>query len=137
MRTLFKVMSILYIIGGGLGVLLGILATVGVGLLGAAGAGATGTDAETLGVFAILGAAVGVVYVIGGGLGILIGIFGLKGLGGKKGLLTASLVLVIIGAVISVIGLFTGGDFSISSIAVLIAPALFLVGGFNVKKELQ
>ncbi len=144
MRVMLKVVSIIYIVLGALGVLAGIAAAV---LLAGAGAATdyyaydAGLTYNTgyLDAFVALGAILGIVIIIGSVIGIITGVLGVKGAAGKKGALTGGLVLVIIGLVFSLGGtilMITSDTFSLNGLLGYVFPVLYLVSGFSVRKEL-
>ncbi len=145
MKTMLKVVSIIYIVLGGLGVIGGILTAIFLAGAGAmtdqyayeAGVGYTNSYMDIL---TALGVGLGIFIIIGSVIAILTGVFGVKGAGGKKGPLTAGLVFVIIGLLLSLAGTvaaITMDAFSISGLLGYVLPVLYLISGFSVRKELQ
>ncbi|MEA4921873.1 MAG: hypothetical protein VB031_00750 [Eubacteriaceae bacterium] len=131
MKTLLKVISIIYIVGAAILLIAGIVIT--------ATGTYVGTAAETAGLGG-LGMLLGIIMIIACIPSLLVGIFGLKGCGGSSGLLMAGIVLTIIGLVFTVFGIIYSlatSSFTASSIGGLILPILYLIGGFGTRKELM
>ncbi|MGI5849511.1 MAG: hypothetical protein ACOX8Q_05540 [Christensenellales bacterium] len=125
-----KVTGILMIIGGGLGIILGIIAVLGVSLLVAA----LGAEAD-LGLLTFAA----VLSLVGAAVSLVAGILGVAN-AAKPEKATVCIVFGILTAVFSVLGnILTaagGGDFSvISLITGLILPVLYLIGAFQNKKR--
>jgi len=131
-NTLLKVAGILMIIGGSIGLIVGIIAVLGVGILVAA-LNALGESANQG--LLMFGA---VLILLGAVIQFVAGIVGVKN--AKKpekamvcivfGILTV--VVSLLSNVLTVVG---GGDFSIVSLGIgLVLPALYLIGAFQNKK---
>ena len=152
--TLLKVVSIILIVFGALGIVAGISGLVGGGVVAGSGIAdqATGTtlsinngelsgsdaDVAALGITALV--LVGVIALISGALDLIIGIVGLKA-SKENAKHTAAFVLGIIGVVFAVISLIAtisaGGDMTTSlasGVVGLILPVLYLVGVNQTRK---
>lgn len=125
-----KVAGILMIIGGGLGIILGIIAVLGVGLLAAA----LGAEAS-LGLLTFAA----VLSLIGSVVSLIAGILGVAN-AAKPEKATVCIVFGILTAVLSVLGnvltAAAGGSFSVVNLILgLVLPALYLIGAFQNKKR--
>lgn len=127
-----KVTGILMIISGALGIILGILAVVGVGAYVAA----YGGDAE-IGVGMLMSAAI--LTLISSAVSLVAGILGVANAAKPEkamvcivfGILTV--VLAVLGNILTIAG---GSDFSVLNLITgLILPVLYLIGAFQSKKE--
>ncbi len=125
-----KVTGILMIIGGGLGLILGIIAVLGVGLLAAA-----------LGAEAALGLLTfaAILALVGSVVSLVAGIIGVAN-AAKPEKATVCIVFGILAAVLSVLGnvltVAGGGNFSAMSLIIgLVLPVLYLIGAFQNKKR--
>lgn len=133
MRTLLKVVSILYIIGAAFALIMGLVVCV----LGATFISSMSSSYAAGGAF--IGAALGVILIVACIPTLLIGIFGLKGCAGNSSLLMAGLVLTIICLVLSVVGIIISismGTLEPGTLVSLILPILYLIGGFSTRKEI-
>jgi hypothetical protein len=125
-----KVTGILMIIGGGIGIIIGVIAVLGVGLLAAAlGAEASLGLLTFAAILALLGAIVSLTA----------GILGVAN-AAKPEKATVCIVFGILTAVLSVLGnVLTaagGGSFSVVNLILgLVLPVLYLIGAFQNKKK--
>ncbi|MGI6168724.1 MAG: hypothetical protein ACOYI4_03270 [Christensenellales bacterium] len=127
-----KVTGILMIIGGGIGIIVGIIAVLGVGLLVAA-LGAEGS-LGMLTIAAILSLVSAAVSLVAGILGVVNAAKPEKAIVCIVfGILTA--VLSVLGNVLTTAG---GGDFSVINLIIgLVLPVLYLIGAFQNKKRMD
>ncbi|HHX59668.1 MAG TPA: hypothetical protein GX707_02850 [Epulopiscium sp.] len=124
-----KVTGILMIIGGGIGIIVGIIAVLGIGVL----ALALGSEAK-------MGLLVGgsILVLVSAIVSLIAGILGVKNAAVPEkaqtcivfGIMTA--VFAVLGVVLTTLG---GNDFSFTSlVSGLVLPALYLIGAFQNKK---
>ena len=135
MKSSLKVISIVYIVIGILGIITGLVVTLGFSAIFT-------SDSQTT--LAKLAFGSGILMVFSSLFGLIIGICGLKGSKGKKGSLNIGLVLSwvtvilsVVGIVVSVIARQTTGYHIIVSLTQIVMPILFIVFGRNVKRQIN
>jgi len=126
-NVLLKVAGILMIIGGAIGLIVAIIALLGVGLLAA-----MGVNIGLLTFAAVLALVSSIVSFIGG-------IVGVKNAAKPQKAMTCivfgilAVILTIIGTILTMSG---GGDFPVVSLLTgLVIPAVYLIGAFQNKKK--
>lgn len=123
-KVMLKVASILYIVSGGLLVLLSLIALVFSSLLAN----------MTYGIFTWLGSYIVIILLIAAVVDLVIGIVGVK----QSANPSKAMFFIVTGIVLGVLGLISLiSAFSFVSFIGLVLPVLFIVGGFQNKNSVQ
>lgn len=125
-KGLLKVVSILFIIGGALVLLLSLLAV-----------GVTIAAISLIGGLAILAVVGTILLIIVGALELILGIVGLKKCGDPAQggyFITTGIILCALSLVSIILGLVGGGTFDVSGAIGFVLPILYIVGG-NMNKK--
>lgn len=123
-KGMLKVASILYIVSGGLLVLLSLILLAFSSLF---------ADLS-YGIFAILGSYIVIVLLIAAAVDLVIGIVGVK----QSADPSKAMFFIVTGIVLGVLGLISLiSAFSFVSLIGLVLPVLFIVGGFQNKNSVQ
>lgn len=119
-KNFLKVTGIIMIVGGGLGIIISILAFVGIAALAALGASSVALYAA------------GIISLVGSVLELVAGIMGVKECGNPEKANTCliwGIVVVACSVLSTIISVAGGGEFNVFSFIIgLILPALYIVG---------